>query len=112
MGALSTIREPDGVTLDLSEPVRDQISDGVLRLVAEATPDRVAASTSPPGDEESSAADGAAAQPNPDQPEAKAGSEAAKGLQPRKRMRVPANLSSRTIAARATHATYRSPTRR
>ena len=47
MLALSSIREPDGITLELSESVRDQISDGVVRLVAEATAARAAASTSP-----------------------------------------------------------------
>ncbi|CAE7397945.1 unnamed protein product [Symbiodinium microadriaticum] len=78
MGALCTIREPDGVTLDLSDPVRDQISDGVLRLIAEAAPGRAAASTSPPGEEESSVASGAAAQPCPAQPVPMEGSEAAK----------------------------------
>ena len=40
---MSTIREPDGLTLELSEPVRDQISEGAVRLVAEATADRAAA---------------------------------------------------------------------
>ena len=71
MDSLSTIREPDGVTLDLSDPVRDQISDGVLRLVAEAAPGRAAASTSPTGDEGSSAVVGEAAQPSAAQLEAK-----------------------------------------
>ena len=37
MLALSSIREPDGITLVLSESVRDQILDGVVKLVAEAT---------------------------------------------------------------------------
>ena len=47
MPALSSIRETDGLTLELSEPVNEQISDGVVRLVAEATADRASASTSP-----------------------------------------------------------------
>ena len=46
MPALSSIRETDGLTLDLSEPVNEQISDGVVRLVAEATADRASASSS------------------------------------------------------------------
>ena len=46
MNALSTLREPDGLTLELSEPVNEQISDGVVRLVAEATADRATASSS------------------------------------------------------------------
>ena len=74
MNALSTIREPDGLTLELSEPVNEQISDGVVRLVAEATAERAAASSSPPQRVEvSSAAAKAASQPKPDQPGSKAG---------------------------------------
>ena len=66
MNALSTLREPDGLTLELSEPVNEQISDGVVRLVAEATADRATASSSPHQGVE------------PDQPGSEAGSEAAK----------------------------------
>ena len=77
MPALSSIRETDGLTLELSEPVNEQISDGVVRLVADA--DRAAASSSPPqGVEVSSAVAEAAAQPKPDQPGSKAGSVAVK----------------------------------
>ena len=79
MNALSTLREPDGLTLELSEPVNEQISDGVVRLVAEATADRATASSSPhQGVEVSPAGATAAAQAKPDQPGSEAGSEAAK----------------------------------
>ena len=77
MPALSTLREPDGVTLDLPDPVSEQISDGVNRLVAEAAPGRAAAGTSPPGDEEPFGASGTAAQPGPSQPVPMEGCEAA-----------------------------------
>ena len=73
MPALSSIRETDGLTLELSEPVNEQISDGVVRLVAEATADRASASTSPPQGVEADAA-----QAKPDQPGSEAGSVAAK----------------------------------
>ena len=68
MLALSSIREPDGITLVLSESVRDQISDGVVRLVADATAARAAASTSPHQGVEAAPADTAQAkqvQPGP-----------------------------------------------
>ena len=67
-GFASSLREPDGVTLDLPDPVSEQISDGVNRLVAEAALGRAAASTSPLEDEEPSGASGRAAQPGPSQP--------------------------------------------
>ena len=55
------------------------ISDGVVRLVAEATADRATASSSPhQGVEVASAAAEAASQPQPDQPGATAGSVAVK----------------------------------
>ena len=79
MHALSTLREPDGLILELSEPVNEQISDGVVRLVAEATADRATASSSPrQGVEVSPAAATAAAQAKPDHPGSEAGSMAAK----------------------------------
>ena len=40
---------PHGLTLDLSEPVNEQISDGVVRLVAEATADPQPAPPPPRG---------------------------------------------------------------
>ena len=89
MLALSSIREPDGITLELSESVRDQISDGVVRLVAEATAARAAASTSPHQGVE--AAPAAAAQAKQVQPGPPAGSQLLTNSLPRQvlRMRLP-----------------------
>ena len=78
LNALSILREPDGLTLELSVPVNEQISGGVVRLVAEATADRATGSTSPrQGVEVSPAAAAAAAQAKPDLPGSSAGTTAA-----------------------------------
>ncbi|CAE7617054.1 hypothetical protein AK812_SmicGene43458 [Symbiodinium microadriaticum] len=77
MSSLNFIREHDGVVLDLEDTVREQLADGVRRLVAEAVPGKPLASTSPSKDEEPKEEEGAASQPPPAEPQVPCSSEAA-----------------------------------
>ena len=78
MSSLNSIREHDGIVLELEATVNAQLAAGVRRLVAEAVPVKPSDSTSPPKDEGPLEGEGLAVKPPLAEPqEPHIGSEAA-----------------------------------